>query len=128
MAIAEHIARSLADAVGFEKRRGENSEGAMTMPDSNHEFFEMLGKILFRCWIFGFVLMFVWVGVFISAGISPLVGDMVFGLHGGMFGLSRHELSLVHYSGLAAAKLIVTFVFFIPWLAIRLVLRRQTRP
>ena len=66
--------------------------------------------------------------MFLSAGIFPLVGDMIFGLHGGMFGLSGHELSLVHYSGLAVAKLIVIFVFFIPWLAIRLVLRKQTRP
>ena len=95
------------------------------MTDSNCESFEILGRILLRCWIFGFVLMFVWAGVFISASWLTSVGDMIFGLHGGMFGLSRHELSLVHYSGMAAAKLIVIFFFFFPWLAIRLVLRKQ---
>ncbi len=53
------------------------------MTDSNHELFEILRKILVRYWIFGFVLMFVWAGLFTS------VGDLIFGLHGGMFGLSR---------------------------------------
>lgn len=95
------------------------------MTNSNHESFEVLGKILFRCWIFGFVLMFVWAAVFILAGAFTSVGDIIFDLHGSMFGLSRHELSLVHYSGMAAAKLIVIFFFFFPWLAIRLVLRKQ---
>jgi hypothetical protein len=42
-------------------------------------------------------------------------------LHGSMFGLSRHDLSLIHYTGMAFVKLCV-FLFFFPWLAVRLVL------
>ena len=39
-------------------------------------------------------------------------------------GLSNHGLNLIHYSGMAFAKLVVILFFFFPWAAIRLVLRR----
>jgi len=44
--------------------------------------------------------------------------------HGRMFGLSQHELSVIHYCGMAFAKLVVILFFFFPWLAIRLVLKK----
>jgi hypothetical protein len=40
-----------------------------------------------------------------------------------MFGLSQHELNIIHYSGMALVKLCVILFFFIPWLSIRMVLR-----
>jgi hypothetical protein len=36
--------------------------------------------------------------------------------------LSQHELSIIHYSGMAFVKLVVICFFFFPWLAIRFVL------
>jgi hypothetical protein len=39
---------------------------------------------------------------------------------------SNHELRLVPYCGMAAAKMVVIFAVFFPWLAIRLVLRKQS--
>jgi hypothetical protein len=89
------------------------------MSDSKetNEFFDTLAKVLLRCWVLGFVLLF------ISVGVVLLAGDSVHRLHADMFGLSKHELELVLYCVIALLKLLVLVFFFIPWLAIRLVLR-----
>ncbi len=79
---------------------------------------EVVAKILLRCWIFGFVLLLIWFGAFMSGAVHNL--------HGSMFGLSPHDLGIIHYSGMAFLKLVVICFFFFPWLAIRLVLRKRT--
>jgi len=87
------------------------------MTDSTHEFFDTLATILLRCWIFGFVLLFIWLGAFMSGA--------VYKLHGPLMGLSDHDLNVIHYCGMAFLKLVVICFFFFPWLAIRLVLRKR---
>ena len=82
------------------------------------EFFDTLGKILLRCWIFGFALLFLWTGV------AFFGGDLVYSLHGGMFGLSPHELDLIFYGGIGLLKVLVLLFFFFPWLAIKTAVRR----
>jgi len=86
------------------------------MTDFIHDFLDTLAKILLRCWIFGLVLLFVWLGAFLSGA--------VYKLHGPLMDLSNHELNIIHYSGMAFVKLVVILFFFFPWAAIRLVLRR----
>ena len=56
-----------------------------------------------------------------------LATDVIYRLHGAMFGLSGHELSVIHYCGMAFVKLSVILFFFFPWLAIRLVLKKRPR-
>jgi len=82
------------------------------------EWLEIVGKILLRCWVLGFLLLMVWFGMFM------LAGNVIYDLHGGMFGLSPHELNIIHYCGMAFVKLVVICFFFFPWLSIRLVLRK----
>ena len=81
------------------------------------EFFDVLAKVLLRCWIFGFVVIYAWFGLVVLAK-APF-----YGLLGGLFGLSNHELDLTNYCGIALLKLLVIVFFLLPWLAIRLVLR-----
>jgi hypothetical protein len=50
----------------------------------------------------------------------------VYKLHGPLMDLSVHDLNVIHYCGMAFAKLCVILFFFFPWLAIRLVLRKTT--
>ncbi len=88
------------------------------MTDSAHDFFENLAKILLRCWVFGFLLLFIWFGAF--------MGGAVHKLHGPLMDLSAHELDVIHYCGMAFLKLVVICFFFFPWLAIRLVLRNRS--
>lgn len=90
------------------------------MSDQITEWLDAIAKILLRCWIFGFLLLTLWAGFFVFAG------GVVYDLHGSMFRLSPHELSLIHYCGMAFVKLCVILFFFFPWAAIRLVLRKTT--
>jgi hypothetical protein len=88
------------------------------MPNSTHEFFEILGKILLRCWIFGFLLLLLWFGAFLSG--------FVYKLHGPLMDLTNHDLNVIHYCGMAFVRLVVILFFFFPWLAIKLVLRKRS--
>ena len=87
------------------------------MSESTKELFETLAKVLLRCWVFGFVLLLIWFGLY--------VGNVYHGLHGEMFGLSHHELDVMHYGGMALFKLLVFVFFLFPWLAIKLVLSKE---
>jgi hypothetical protein len=86
------------------------------MSDQTAEFFDTLSKILLRCWVFGFALLFLWLGALLSGAVHNL--------HGPLMGLSAHELDVIHYCGIAFLKLLVICFFFFPWLSIRLVLRK----
>ena len=91
----------------------------MNDPIRTDEFFEMLSKVLLRCWIFGFVFVTFWFALYV------LAGDFVYRLHGNLFGLSRHELDVIFYCGMGFLKLLVIMFFFFPWLAIWMVSRKQ---
>ena len=91
----------------------------MPEPSRTSDFFDTLAKVLLCCWICGCTLLLIWLGVILMAG------DFVHRLHGGMFSLSSHELDLIFYCGMGLLKLFVNVFFFIPWLAITLVLRKK---
>lgn len=86
------------------------------MTNSTHEVLKILGKILLRFWIFGFLLLLLWFGAFMSGAVHKL--------HGPLMDLSNHDLNVIHYCGMAFVKLVVILFFFFPWLAIKLVLRK----
>jgi hypothetical protein len=65
------------------------------------DLLETLAKILLRCWIFGFIMLMFWWGA------VTIVGDLVFGVHGDMFGLTRSQLIVIHYCGMGLTKLAV---------------------
>lgn len=88
------------------------------MADSTRDVFDTLAKVLLRCWLLGFALLFIWLGAVL------LMGKTIHDLHGPMFRLSNHELDVIFYCGMGLLKLLVLVFFFIPWLSIRLVLRR----
>ncbi|MHB8898100.1 MAG: hypothetical protein ACYC6Y_05085 [Thermoguttaceae bacterium] len=41
------------------------------------EWLEVVGKILLRCWIFGFMLLFIWLGAFLSGAVHNLHGPLM---------------------------------------------------
>ena len=83
------------------------------------DLLEAIAEILLRCWIFGFILLLFWWGAVL------LAGELVFGVHGAMFDLTRSQLNVIHYCGMGLTKLAVGLLFFIPWVSIRLVLRKR---
>ena len=90
------------------------------MTDQTKNVLIAVASVLLRCWIFGFVLLFIWFGAVL------LMGGVIYKLHGPMFGLSTHELDVIFYCGMGLLKLCVLTFFFIPWLAIKHVLRQQS--
>ena len=87
------------------------------MSEVTRELFDTLAKVLLRCWLIGIVLML------LTLGGVLLMGDAVHDMHRAMFGLSNHESDMISLGYLALIKLCVSVFFFVPWLAIRLVLR-----
>jgi len=88
------------------------------MSEQTVEFFDTLAKILLRCWIFGVIVLLFWWGAI------TLAGDLTLGVHGDMFGLTRPQLDVIHYCGLMLTKLVVAVFFFIPWVSIKMVLKK----
>ena len=89
------------------------------MSDSIKDLLETAKDVLLRCWFFGFVLLFIWLGAIL------MMGNVIHDLHGPMSGLKNHELDLIFYCGMGILKLIVIACFFIPWLSIKLVLKKS---
>lgn len=88
------------------------------MQESTRNVFDTLAKILLRCWIISFVLLVIWYGA------ALLLGEIIHKVHGPMFGITRHELDVIFYCGMGILKIFVLVFFFIPWLSMRLVLKK----
>ncbi len=84
----------------------------------NIDFFDMLAKVLLRCGVFGYLLLL------LTFGVYMLAGETLYRLNGNLFSLSKHEFDLIIYGCIVSIKMIVLLFFLIPWLAIRLVLRK----
>ncbi len=82
------------------------------------EWLDVVAKVLLRCWILGFLILVIWFAVFM------LAPQVIYDVHGPMFGLSAQGLNLIHYCGMGLVKLIVLCFFFAPWVSIRLLLRK----
>lgn len=91
----------------------------MHEPNQTNDLLDAIAKILLRCWIFGFILLLFWWGAI------TLAGDLTLGVHGDMFGLTRPQLNVIHYCGMMLTKLAVGLFFFIPWVSIRMVLKKR---
>jgi hypothetical protein len=94
--------------------------GGIPVPESANriEVLETIAQVLLRCTVLGFGLLLLWFGAYL------LIGDLIYQLHGNMFGLSQHELDVIHYCGMGLVKLFVFVFFLFPWIAIKLVLSK----
>jgi hypothetical protein len=82
------------------------------------DLFDTLAKVLLRCAVFGYLLLL------FTVGVSIFAGDTLYRLNASMFDLSKHEFDLIIYCFIVLTKSVVWVFFLIPWLAIRLVLRK----
>ena len=86
------------------------------MSEATREVLNTIAKVLLRCWIVGVVLQL------LTFGGVLYMGGVVHYFHETLFGLSNHESDLIIAGYLSLLKLFVGVVFFIPWLAIWLLL------
>ncbi len=76
----------------------------------------IVSRVLLRCVLMGFLLLFVWFGAFLA------VGDFAYDVHAKMFDISRHEFDVMNYYGMTIVKGCVVLFFLVPLIATRLVL------
>ena len=81
--------------------------------------FEMAAQVLIRCFVGGVLLLLIWFGALL------LAPDWLFAVNTRWFALTREQFVLVNYCGIAAAKIFVYVVFLIPYISVRLVLRKN---
>jgi Family of unknown function (DUF6868) len=94
------------------------------MPESKetHELFDTVAKILLRCVVFGILLLLLWVAAYL------LAGDVIYRINGPLFGLTPHEMNVIHYCGIVLVKCCVLLFFLFPYIAIRLVRQGSLPP
>jgi Family of unknown function (DUF6868) len=91
----------------------------MVDPNQTNDLLDAVAKVLLRCVFLGFGLLIIWAAVFFAAG------DLLFRLNGPIFGLSQHEMNLMHFYGIVFVKCLVLLFFLFPYIAIRLVLQKR---
>ena len=100
---------------GYDDRNGADMMNTKTEID----LLDALSKVLLRCFVLGYALILLWVGVYFAAGA------VIYGPANRMFGLTAHEVDLIQYCGIAFVKCLVLLFFLFPYIAIRLVLRKR---
>src|SRR5262245_60148959 len=98
----------LADRTGRTMSEFKDADGLL----------DALGKVLLRCFVLGYLLLLLWFGAYL------LAGDLLYRINGPLFGLSQHEMNLMHLYGIVFVKCCVILFFLFPYVAIRLVLRK----
>ena len=91
----------------------------MTLSTDLENTLRVLSKILLWCFLLGFLFLLIWLAFYMAAA------DFIFGVHGGMFDLTRHDFDIMNYYGMAYFKMTVFVLFLIPYIAVRLVLKSQ---
>lgn len=82
---------------------------------------DVTAQILIRCTIIGVIVLFIWWGA------VWLFGDLTYTIHSSIAPMTRDQFNVIHYTGLLTTKAVVSLLFLIPYIAIRLVMRRRIR-
>jgi len=76
---------------------------------------EIIARVLGFSTIFGIVFVLIWLGLYMTGFVCSFA----------VFDLTLHECGVATYSGIGLMKLLIYTFFLIPWLALRLEIRRQ---
>ncbi|MCL5036578.1 MAG: hypothetical protein M1269_05595 [Chloroflexi bacterium] len=82
-------------------------------------FLKKLGGIFLWCFLLTYALL-IFSFVFYLTGAG-----WAYGIHSKLFGLSRHDFDVIYYSILAFTKICAIMFFLIPWISIKIVLRKK---
>ena len=80
---------------------------------------DILARLLIRCFIGGILLLMIW---FIS---FTFCDGWIYGLHSKWFLIPRQTFDAIHYAGMAFIKILLIVLFLLPYIAIRLVLKKK---
>jgi len=84
------------------------------------EILQVTGQVLLRCLIIGISVLLLWWVALLFAG------DLAYKIHSSaVVSVSREQFDVIHYTGLLMTKAVISILFFFPYIAIRLVLRKR---
>jgi len=97
--------------------RGEPLMRNSQMDFQNH--MDVIAAMLIRCFLGGMVLLMVWFAWF------AIAGDWIYQVHSRWFQIPRQSFDAIHYAGMAVTKIAIIVFFLLPWIAIKLLLRKK---
>jgi hypothetical protein len=88
-------------------------------PAEVNDLLDAIAKVLLRCVVIGILILL------LTFAMVLVAGDAVHSIHSKWFDVTRHEFDVIVYCSLALGKTCVALFFLVPWLSIRLVLRKR---
>jgi hypothetical protein len=89
--------------------------------DEHKRLMEIMASILLRCFLLSFALLLFWFILYMTAA------DWIYCLHTRWFDIGRSAFDAIHYCGMALVKISAILFFLFPYLAIKLVLRKEMK-
>lgn len=83
------------------------------------EVLEVIGQILIRCTVMGVIVLLIW------WGSLALFGDLAYSVHSKIVPITRQQFDVIHYAGMLMTKAAVALLFFFPFIAIKLVVKKR---
>ena len=93
----------------------------MSNTNTVDEVLEVVAQIMIRCTVMGVVVLLIWWGAL------ELFGDLAYSVHSRVAPLSRQQFDIIHYAGILMTKSAVSLLFFLPYIAIRLVIKKRKK-
>jgi hypothetical protein len=93
----------------------------MNRSSNVNDVLDTVAAILLWCFGLGVAFLLLWFGLLL------LVGDFIYEFHGRWFQISREQFDALHYLGLMLAKVAIFWLFLLPYVGIKMVLRKKSR-
>ena len=91
----------------------------MSKLNNTDEMLGVIGRVLIRCFVMGLLVLLFWLGALAFAG------DLAYSIHAKIVPISREQFYVIHYAGGLITKATIFFLFLMPYIAIRLVIRKR---
>ncbi len=86
-----------------------------------NEMLEVISQVLIRCVVMGVIVLLCWWGAL------ELFGNLAYSVHSKLIPMSRQHFNIIQYAGMLTTKAAVSLLFFLPYIAIRLVIKKRTK-
>jgi len=87
--------------------------------DEQNNLLDAVAGVLLRCFVLSVCLLLFWFVFYLAAG------GWAYSIHSRWFELSRHDFDLMYYYVMAFFKMASFLFFLIPYIAIKLILRKK---
>jgi len=87
--------------------------------DEQNNCLDAVAGVFLRCFVLAVCLLLFWFVFYL------LAGNWAYSIHSRWFGISRHDFDLMYYYAMAFFKMASFLFFLIPYIAIKLILRKK---